>query len=114
MNSDSIEQVADQLVDTYNADWASKENGRFILSRDNLLKMLGIPRLHPNIIRSLTDAMLERGLALIDMEMTFGVIAVTLTGRWRKLPRSMAENIAAGLDGELDDDGADEESETED
>lgn len=95
----------------YEAEFAGKERGRFIVDRHQLKGLLGEPRLHDVTLARLSNACLKRGLVLIDLDDKIGFAEAAYVEKWRKLPdRLFSEyvNELAADDEDEDDDSDDE------
>ena len=94
----------------YNAEFAGKERGRFVIERDQLKHLLGSPRLHDRVLTELTDACLDLGLVLIDMDDVFGIAEAVYVEKWRKLPERLLKEYVNELE-QLENDEDEDDSE---
>jgi hypothetical protein len=112
----NVTDVASVLyADAYEASYGGKERGRFLVSRDDLKKLLGVTRLHHLKIQELTDACLALGLVVIDMDDVFAFAELQFVNKWRKLPSRLVSEYADELtiDGIEDDDSSDSNEEND-
>jgi hypothetical protein len=108
--SDRIEAVAQLLAkEIYNAEFAGKERGRFIVDRQQLKGLLGTPRLRDTALSALTDECLDWGLVLIDMDDKIGFAEAAYVEKWRKLPDRLFAEYVSELDADEDDDDEEDE-----
>ena len=104
MKEERVEKVAEVLYfNLYEATFGGKVRGRFLVSRDDLKKLLGVKRLHPSTVEKLIDACLELGLVVIDMESSFGFAETTFVDKWRKAPTRLIDDENSQLSKEEDD-----------
>jgi hypothetical protein len=102
--SDRIPVVAELLArEIYNAEFAGKERGRFIVDRQQLKGLLGVPRLRDTALSALTDECLDWGLVLIDMDDKIGFAEASYVEKWRKLPDRLLTEYVSELDADEDD-----------
>lgn len=104
MIEERVEKVAEVLyVNLYEASFGGKTRGRFLVSREDLKKLLGVKRLHPSTLEKLIDACLELGLVVIDMESSFGFAESNFVEKWRKAPTRLVDDEISQLAKEEDD-----------
>jgi hypothetical protein len=102
-----IIEVARRLkVNAYESSYAGKDRGRFIVSREDLKRLLGVHRLHPFAVQRLIDACLAEGLIVIDMDDSFAFAETIFIEKWRKLPSRFVTEYVNEMfpDDDLDDD----------
>jgi len=112
-----IEEVAELLyIQVYEAEFGGKTRGRFIVDRGHLKDLLGVKRLHNSTLLRLTDACLEEGLVLIDMDDRIGFAESRYVEKWRKVPDRLVTQYVSELndDDDDDDDDADADNEKDD
>lgn len=103
-----ITAVAKLLAkEIYEAEFAGKERGRFIVDRFQLKGLLGVPRLHDTTLARLSNACLMEGLVLIDLDDRIGFAEATYVEKWRKLPDRLFTEYVNELD--IDEDTDDED-----
>jgi hypothetical protein len=110
-----IQDAANTLyLQAYEAEYGGKTRGKFQMSREDLIRLLGVPRLHPEDVRQLTDACLATNLAVVDMDTKFIFLETNFVDKFRKLPTRLVNEYAAELDNgvveEIADDLADLEA----
>lgn len=110
-----VDDVAGTLyTDAYEASYGGKDRGRFLVSRDDLKKLLGVSRLHPGKIQELADACLALGLVLIDMDHVFAFAELQFIDKWRKLPSRLVSEYADDLSiDEIEEDSTESNEETD-
>lgn len=114
--ANDVDDVAGTLyTDAYEASYGGKDRGRFIVTREDLKKLLGVSRLHPTKIQELTDACLTLGLVLIDMDHVFAFAELQFIDKWRKLPSRLVSEYADELSiDEIEEDDSTESNEEPD
>jgi hypothetical protein len=104
---DTIEEAARVICEElYEASFAGKTGGRFMLDRDELTHLLGRTRLRTAVIDALTDACLARGIVMIDLDNRFAFIRERVIRRWRPVPNRVLApylNTAQEADAATDD-----------
>ncbi len=110
-----IDDVAQCLwAEIYEDEFGGKPRGKFHLSRDDLKKLLGVQRLHSSTLRQLTDACLDLGLVVIDLDSYFAMVELRFIEKWRQVPKRIIKEQAQELDAYGDDDGEEELEDLED
>lgn len=97
-----IEAVANTLyIQAYESEFGGKTRGKFQMSREDLIRLMGVQRLHAEDVQQLTDACLATNLAVIDMDTKFIFLETTFVDKFRKLPSRLVTEFAAELDVEV-------------
>lgn len=104
MNEGRILSAALALDEIYQNEFGGKDRGRFLVDREHLKQLLGVPRLHPEAIQALSDACLDLGMVMIDMDDRYGFAERRFVEKWRKLPTRLVEERVNELDSESVDD----------
>lgn len=82
-----VQAVAATLyLQAYEAEYGGKTRGKFQISREDVMQLIGVPRLHPEHVQKLTDACLATNLAVVDMDATFVFLETNFVSKFRKLP----------------------------
>lgn len=109
MRKKRIEAVAKCLyVQAYEAEFGGKSRGKFQITRDGVKELLGVTRLHPATVQRLTDACLNTGLVVIDMDGSFAFAESDFVSKWRKVPVSRVATYVQELN-DLEDEEEEEE-----
>jgi len=104
-----IEAVARCLYfQAYEAEFGGKTRGKFQITRDGVKELLGVKRLHPVTIQRLTDACLNTGLVVIDMDGSFAFAEADFVSKWRKVPVTRITTYVQELNDLEDEDEEDE------
>ena len=72
------------LFQRFETSFRGKTRGRFALTREQLKIVLDVKRLDQSIITRLQDAMLVRGLVMIDLDDVFPFIEESIIRRYRR------------------------------
>lgn len=104
MNEERILSVALALDEIYQNEFGGKDRGRFLVDREHLKQLLGVSRLHREVIQALSDACLDLGMVMIDMDDRYGFAERRFVEKWRKLPTRLVEERVNELDSESVDD----------
>lgn len=87
---DDIDHAVGVLEFLYTAAFGSKTMGRFVVTRDQIKKILHVKNLRENTFFALQAHVLERSdLVLSELpDDLFGVVAVRKAIRWRRVPKA--------------------------
>ena len=93
-----IENVAQTFYfEIYESEFCGKNRGRFLVSREDVKKLLNVQRLHQSTIEKLVDSCLELGLVVIDMDGSFAFAETKFVQKWRKVPARLVDEHANRL-----------------
>lgn len=98
ITEDTIQSVAKTLyVDLYEKEYGRSARGRYVLTREQLRRLLGLERLHESTIERLISEAQALGLVIINLDTHFMCIESNVLASWRRVPNSLIEALALKL-----------------
>ncbi len=94
-----VDDLADQLVSLYKAEFGGKPRGRFRISRKALCQIAGCKRIYPETTQALQRSLFERDYVLIDLDSFFAVLSARTFATYRRVGPALASasgNPSAG------------------
>jgi hypothetical protein len=102
----NIPRAVKALRDLYELPFGSKRRGRFVLTREQLGRMLNVKKLHDSTIVGLQiDALEEENLVVAELaDQLYGIMDATVVAGWRRVPKRNLSDVLDDSDSGTSDD----------